>query len=111
MAGQAILTKSLQSAEKSLCGIFRTDTLALVTPKDRNSRCEQLVNSRERFFVLRLTFPDGLGAQRPRRSANRTTACAVVIINHFYRSTEGFYAPTSLPKLVSPEHALPTAPL
>jgi hypothetical protein len=38
-------------------------------------------------------------------------ARAAMPTNHFHRLTEGFYAPTSLPKLVFPEHALPTAPL
>ncbi len=103
--------KKFTKREKSLCANFRADTLALVTPQDMNHRCEQLVNRPVRIFSLRITLPVASGALRSRRPANHSSAPAVVTINHFHRSTEGFYAPTSLPKLVSPEHALPTAPL
>lgn len=103
--------KKFTKREKSLCAKFRADTLALVTPQDMNHRCEQLVNRSVRIFSLRITFPATPGASRPRRSANHSSAQAAVTINHFHRSTEGFYATTSLPKLVFPEHALPTAPL
>jgi hypothetical protein len=103
--------KKFTKRGKSLFAKIPTDTLALVTPKDMNHRCEQLVNRPVRIFSLSITLPEAPGALRPRRSTNSTSAPAVVTINHFYRSTEGFYAPTSNPKLVFPEHALPTAPL
>ena len=103
--------KKFTKRGKSLCAKFRTDTLALVTPQDMNHRCEQLVNRPVQIFSLRIILPAAPGASRPRRSANHSSAPAAVTINHFHRSTEGFYATTSLPKLVFPEHALPTAPL
>jgi hypothetical protein len=103
--------KKFTKRGKSLCAKFRTDTLALVTPQDMNHRCEQLVNRPVQIFSLRIILPAPPGASRPRRSANHSSAPAAVTINHFHRSTEGFYATTSLPKLVFPEHALPTAPL
>jgi hypothetical protein len=96
---------------KCLCANFRVDTLALVTPQDNNHSCEQLVNRCASAFAPRLTFSAGSRAPRACRPANLLVACATMITNHFHRSTEVFYAPTCLPKLVSPHHFFPAAPL
>lgn len=109
--GSSDFDKNFTQRGKSLCAKFRTDTLALVKPQERNNRCEQLVNRMVSVFVPHSTNPAASGAQRHGRGANRTTARTAVLSSHFQRLTEVFYAPTCLPKLVSPDHALPTAPL
>jgi len=103
--------KKFTNLEKSLCAKFRADTLALVTPKDRNNRCEQLVNRPMSLSARRRTLPAISGAPRHGRRANRMAVRTAMLSNHFQLFTEAFYAPTCLPKLVSPDHACPTAPL
>jgi hypothetical protein len=103
--------KKFTNREKSLCAKFRADTLALVTPKDRNSSCEQLVNRSMSPSARRHTLPANSGAPCHGRRANRTAVRTAMLSNHFQLFTEAFYAPTCLPKLVSPDHACPTAPL
>lgn len=103
--------KKFTTRGKCLSANFRAATLALVTPQDRNTRCEQLVNRYRSFFALRITIPAGSGAQRHRRFSKPLVAYAAMIAKHFHHLTEVFYAPTCLPKLVSPHRFLPAAPL
>jgi hypothetical protein len=109
--GSSDFDKYFTQRGKSLCAKFRADTLALVKPKDKNNRCEQVVNRMVSAFVPHLTNPAAYGAQRHGRRANLATFRTAVLSNHFQRLTEVFYAPTCLPKLVSLDHAFPTAPL
>jgi hypothetical protein len=94
-----------------LCAKFRTDTLALVKPQEMRDRCEYLVKRLTAFSAFGTALSSRSGAKLRLRTANRTLAPAGAPTRHFHRSTEGFYAPSSLPKLGFPEHALPTAPL
>jgi|GEM_PF-5970182 len=59
----------------------------------------------------RRILPAISGASRQGRHANRMAVRTAMLSNHFQLFTEAFYAPTCLPKLVSPDHVCPTAPL
>lgn len=75
-----------------------------------SNRCEQLVNRLTGLIALPSTLRTKSGDFRRDRSAASMSASAALSATLYHRPTEELYAPTSHPKLVFPENALPIAP-